>query len=428
MMPYSKQWIEEDDITAVADVMRSGFLTQGPTIERFEKAFAQYLGVKHVVAVASGTAAMHLAIVSLKKLWNDAPIRGFVPPMTFAATLNCFWYAGAEATFVDVDAMTGQMTPATLQAAFESELKKTSRDKNEKWIVMPVSMDGRPLDHAGLKAVADRYGATIVEDVARAVGGSYKEDNNAAASGALCGVSSTVTYKMGSCAHSFAATASFHSIKQLCLGEGGALMTNDDELAAKVRLLRSHGIVRPGRKEDPAWYYEQVDLGFHYRISDMHCALGLSQLKKLDARNERRSELARRYDEAFSKKPFAGRVWFAPTQVGHAHHLYIIHFENSKVRDAAWEFLKARGIGSQIQVPLYKFPYNEKRMGKFSLPGAEAYCEGMLFIPLFPQMTNEEQNQIVDLLSEFLTEQYALIEARFTARVEVIKPQSLANR
>ena len=185
-------------------------------------------------------------------------------------------------------------------------------------------------------------------------------------------------------------------------------------------LLRSHAIVRPGRKEDPAWYYEQVDLGYHYRITDMQCALGINQLKKLDTRNQMRRAHALRYDKIFSQAPFAGKVWSNPAQEGDAHHLYILHFQNSAIRDAAQAFCKERGIFTTVQVPLYKFPYQQKRLGKMELPGAEAYSAGMLFIPLFPQMTEAQQDTVVATLMEFLKIVDASQEMTLTTRVEPI--------
>jgi len=381
MIPYATQWIEEDDIAAVAGVMRGTHLTQGPAIEKFEKALAQYLGVRHVIAVSSGTAALHLAVLALG---GGPNIRGFVPPITFAATLNCFWYTGSKATLVDVDPLTGQMTPETLEAT----LANTPRAQGEQWIVIPVSLQGRPLNYAGLKKIADDHDAILIEDAAHGMGGYYyaSGDKN----------------MIGSCAHTLAAITSFHSVKQLCLGEGGAVMTNDDALAAKVKLLRSHGIVRPGRKTDPAWYYEQTDLGFHYRITDIQCALGLSQLKKLDARHARRQELAKRYDEAFLQEPFAGTISFAKNVEGHAYHLYPIRFADETARNAAHEFLKTKGFLTQVHyVPLNRFPYHKVRLGDVKLPGADAYYRGTLSIPLFAKMTDEQQEQVISALKEF---------------------------
>ena len=179
-------------------------------------------------------------------------------------------------------------------------------------------------------------------------------------------------------------------------------MTNDDALAAGVRLLRSHGIVRPGRKSDPAWYYEQTDLGFHYRITDIQCALGLSQLKKLDTRHNRRQELARCYDEAFSHEPFADTISIAKNVEGHAYHLYPIHFTNEEIRNAAHEFLKAKGFLTQVHyIPLNRFPYHKARLGEVKLPGADAYYCGALSIPIFAKMTDEQQAQVIDALKEF---------------------------
>lgn len=387
VIPYSTQWIEEDDIAAVAAVMRGTHLTQGPSVDKFEKALAAYLGVKHVVAVSSGTGALHLAVLGLIKSFPSwTTVRGFVPPITFAATLNCFWYTGSKATLVDVDPKTGHMTPETLEAS----LKATPRQMNEKRVVIAVSLQGRPLDYVGLKAVADRYDAVLVEDAAHAMGGSYMAEGK--------------KYMMGGCGHTFASIGSFHAVKQLSMGEGGSVMTNDDTLAERIRLLRSHGIQRPGRKEDPSWYYEQVELGYHFRTNDMACALGFSQLGKLDERLAMRTRIAERYDAAFAQAPFKGKIWFVPHQMGHAYHLYVIHFSSSLIRDAAQSFLKEKyDIFSQIHyTPLYRFPYHQQKLGEMKLSGAEAYFKGCLSIPIFPRMSDEQQTGVIDALAEFV--------------------------
>lgn len=389
MTPYSAQWIEEDDIVAVSDVLRGTHLTQGPAIEKFEKALEAYLGVKHVIAVSNGTAALHLAILALKEILGAHRIRGFVPPITFAASLNCLWYIGGSASLVDVDSLTGQMTPQTLAAALLKATMETPRAMGEKWVIIPVSLQGRPLDYDGLKRVADKYDAVLVEDAAHAMGGYYTFK------GEKC--------KMGGCAHTFAATTSFHAVKQLCMGEGGAVMTNDDAFAAKIRLLRSHGIVRPGRPSDPSWYYEQVDLGYNFRLTDMQCALGFRQLGKLDSRLERRHALACRYEQVFEQKPFADYLSFAPRLPGHAYHLYVVHFSSEEIRNSALEFLKTRDYLSQVHyTPLYHFPYHRVRLNGDFFPGAEQYFRGALSIPLFPKMTDAQQDGVIDALREFL--------------------------
>jgi perosamine synthetase len=385
MIPYSQQFVEADDQQAVLQALTSSHLTQGPATEAFEKALAAYLGVKHVVAVASGTAALHLVTLHLSQ--QGGSLRGFVPPITFAATLNCLWYVGAQGTLVDVDPLSGQMTPATLEAALSS----TPRAAGERWVVFPVSLQGRPLDYAGLRAVAERYDALLVEDAAHAMGGYYTSGGS--------------KRMMGGCADTYAAITSMHALKQLCAGEGGAVITNDDALAATARLMRSHGIVRPGRAGEPAWHYEQVALGLHYRISDIHCALGLSQLRKLDSRQLQRHQLALRYDAAFASVPFAGRLRTLGSAQGHAYHLYVVHLPSSAQRDAAQEALKKSGFFTQIHyTPLYRFPYHRQRLADASaLPGAEAYFAGTLSIPLSPQLSYADQDRFLAAFADFLS-------------------------
>lgn len=384
-IPYARQWIDEDDIAAVTAALRADFLTQGPTIAEFEAALATATGARHAVAVSSGTAALHLSALAL----GLGPGRtGLTSPITFAASANCFLYAGAEAAFVDVDAHSGLMAPAALDA----ELTRRSAAGGKPGVVVAVSLAGRAADLPALAKVCARHAWTLVEDAAHSFGATYRDDGS--------------VYRSASCAHTQAAILSFHPVKHICTGEGGAVLTNDDALAAHVRRLRTHGIERPAPEKNPAgegaWFYEQVELGYHYRLTDLQAALGLSQLRKLPRFLERRRTLARRYAEILAGEPFA-RILRAPVFDGeHAYHLYVVHFRSPEDRRAAYEHLAAAEIRAQVHyIPVYRHPYYRERYGEQPLPGAEAFYSGCLSLPLFPAMTDAEQDRVIAALADF---------------------------
>ena len=386
VIPYARQWIDDDDVAAVCRVLRSDFLTQGPAIEAFEQALCHVTGAAHAVVVASGTAALHLACLGL----GFGPGRtGVTSPITFAASANCFLYSGGVAAFADVNAETGLITPESL----EDRLGRLSADGVAPGIVIAVSMAGCPGDLAGLATVCGRHGWTLVEDAAHSLGAEYR-----GAEGAV--------YHSGSCAHSRAAILSFHPVKHVCAGEGGAILTQDAGLAGHLRRLRTHGIEKPSINDRPAgegdWFYEQRELGFHYRMTDIQAALGLSQLGKLPAFLHRRRELARRYAEALAAEPF-DRVLRAPAfEAGHAYHLYVVHFRTSELRRAAYDHLAARGIRTQVHyIPVYRHPHYQRMCGPLSLPGAEAWYRGCLSLPMYPALSDEDQSRVLEALAEF---------------------------
>lgn len=387
VLPYARQWIDEADIAAVVETLRGDFLTQGPAIERFEAALAAATGARHAVAVASGTAALHLLCLALEL----GPGRvGVTSPITFAASANCFLYTGAGAAFADVDPRTGLLDPAAL----DLELGRQNATGRPPGIVIAVSLGGRAADLPALAAVCARRGWTLVEDAAHSLGASYGEAGT--------------TFRSGSCAHTRAAILSFHPVKHITTGEGGAVLTNDDALAAHVRRLRTHGIEKPEPASRPAgeggWFYEQRELGYHYRLTDLQAALGLSQLRRLPAFLEQRRTLARRYAEVLAAEPFA-RVLAVPAfDPEHAWHLYAVQFRTGDLRRAAYDELAAAGIRTQVHyIPVYRHPHYRTINGAVSLPGAEAYYRGCLSLPLFPKMADADQERVLGALADFAT-------------------------
>jgi UDP-4-amino-4,6-dideoxy-N-acetyl-beta-L-altrosamine transaminase len=386
VLPYARQWIEDDDIAAVAAVLRSDFLTQGPAIAEFEAGLAGATGVKHAVAVASGTAALHLTCVAL----GLGPGRtGITSPITFAASANCFLYTGATASFADVDPQTGLLAPAAL----EPELERRAAAGEPPGVVIAVSLAGRAANLPALAAICARHGWALVEDAAHSLGAEYATD------GGSC--------RSGSCAHTRAAILSFHPVKHICTGEGGAVLTNDAALAAHVRRLRTHGIERPAPgtagADEGGWFYEQQELGYHYRLTDMQAALGLSQLRKLPRFLARRRELARGYAGRLAAPPFS-RVLRAPRfDRDHAYHLYVVHWRTPELRRQAYDFLAARGVHTQVHyIPVYRHPHYRRCGVKVSLPGAEAFYGGCLSLPLFPAMTEADQERVLGALADFV--------------------------
>jgi len=386
ILPYARQWIDESDIAAVCAVLRSDFLTQGPAIERFEQALCSATGAKHAVAVASGTAALHLACLGL----DFGPGQtGVTSPITFAASANCFLYAGGAAVFADVDPQTGLMSVDALDA----RLCALAAAGSPPGVVIAVSLAGRVAPLPELEAVCARHGWTLVEDAAHSLGAVYRDAGGA-------------EHRSGSCGHTRAAILSFHPVKHVCAGEGGAILTHDAALAQRLRRLRTHGIEKPTAAEMPpdegGWFYEQRELGYHYRITDMQAALGASQLARLPAFLERRRALARGYAQALGAAPF-DRVLRAPAvEPGHAYHLYIVHFRTPELRRAAYEFLGARGIRTQVHyIPVYRHPHYRRVCGGMLLPGAEVWYRGCLSLPLFPKMTEADQQRVIAALHDF---------------------------
>ncbi|WP_168076407.1 UDP-4-amino-4,6-dideoxy-N-acetyl-beta-L-altrosamine transaminase [Caulobacter sp. SSI4214] len=380
-LPYGRQTIEDDDVAAVAEALRGDFLTTGPTVEAFETAFAAKVGARHAVAVSNGTATLHLAMMALGVGEGDVCV---VPSITFLATANCARYVGAEVVFADVDPDSGLMTPDTLGRALNG-----IRGKRVK-AVLPVHLRGDVCDLPALKAMASASGATLVEDAPHALGSVGTFDG--------------VAHPVGDGAYSSFASFSFHPVKTLATGEGGMLTTNDPDLAARARLLRSHGMVRqPGG--DP-WWYEMPELGFNYRIPDVLCALGLSQLKKLDRFVARRRTLTGLYARRLAERTPRVRLAASPAHSNPALHLLtvLIDFEAEGLsRRTVVDSLKASGIGTQVHyIPVHRQPYYAQRQGVADLPGADAWYRRCLTLPLYPTMADGDVDRVVDALAAIL--------------------------
>lgn len=365
-IPYSRQWIDEDDIKAVTDVLRSDMLTQGKRIELFEEALCETIGVSHAIVVSNGTAALHLLCHSLELTSEDM---GVTSPITFAASANGVIIAGGQITFNDVDPQTGLLIP-------------TDSNKNSR-VCIPVSLNGRV---PALDAFQNKH-SFIIEDAAHSLGATYEVKHK--------------TYSSGSCQHTDAAILSFHPVKHICTGEGGAILTNDAALAEQLKSLRSHCITRKPQ-EGAAWFYDQEALGFNYRMTDIQAALGLSQLKKLPHFLSRRREIAQKYCHAFNDSLFKNAFRCDLFEKGHAYHLFPIHWKSSELRNRAQAFLTSKGIGSQVHYkPLYQHTYYREKLGPMSLPGAEAYYQGCLSIPLYPKLEEEEQSYVIASIADF---------------------------
>ncbi|WP_332773091.1 UDP-4-amino-4,6-dideoxy-N-acetyl-beta-L-altrosamine transaminase [Phenylobacterium sp.] len=381
MLPYGRQTIEDDDIAAVAQALRGDFLTTGPTVDAFEAAFREVVGAKHAVACANGTAALHLAMLALDVQPGEVVI---APSITFLATANCARYVGAEVVFADVDPETGLMTADTLAEALTRVGDRKLR------AVLPVHLRGDTADLPGLEALAREAGAVLVEDAPHALGSTLTFGNS--------------VERVGDCRHSSMATFSFHPVKTIATGEGGMVTTNDPRLAERLRRLRSHGMVRP-EGGDP-WWYEMPEPGFNYRLPDILCALGISQLAKLPRFAARRRLLAARYAEALAPLVPLVRLATRPDWSDPVLHLMValIDFEAAgKTRREVVEALKARGVGTQVHyIPVHTQPYYCERYGELDLPGAQAWYERCLSLPLYPGMADEDVDQVVAALAEVL--------------------------
>jgi perosamine synthetase len=372
MIPYGRQEINDADIEAVAAALRAPMLTQGPTVGKFEEALAAAVGARYAVAVNSGTAALHAAYFAAG---IGAGQDVLTSPITFVATVNGSYYLGGGAVLSDVDADTVMLDPATLPAPAESQRVK---------VLTPVHFGGQVADMSSISKIAASRRWTVVEDAAHALGASYTIDGQ--------------EYRVGACAHSSMCCFSFHPVKHVTTGEGGAVTTNDPALRDKLLRFRTHGITRAQDEMeslDGPWYYEQHDLGFNYRITDVQCALGMSQLGRLEEFVERRRAIAAAYDDLF-----AGNEHVVPTAVPRgsrgSYHLYVVRVP-ARVRRAVFERLRAEGIGVNVHyIPLHRQPYQRKRLGAARFPQAESYYERAITIPMFPALTDSEVSQVAE--------------------------------
>lgn len=374
-LSYGRQVIDAADRAAVDKCLRSPWMTQGPAIPAFEEALARACGAKYAVACANGTAALHLACLAAGLKPGDEAI---VPAITFAATANAALYCGAEPVIVDVKPDTITMDPAAFARALTRRTKA----------VLPVHFAGLPADMAEIRAVAKKRGLIVIEDAAHALGASYKGK------------------KIGACDRSDMAILSFHPVKHIATGEGGAVLTNSKSLRDKLRLFRSHGITRDPalleKKNEGGWYYEMQALGFNYRITDLQCALGISQLKKLPRFLKRRRQIASAYAAAFAGDSRI-KLQALPKDRENALHLYTIQVPVPR-RRALYDFLHARGVLANVHyLPVHKLPFYQRRgwAGK-RLPHSEAYYAGALSLPMHAALTDADVRRVIKTVREGL--------------------------
>ena len=375
-LPYARQEITDADIEAVSAALRDPFITQGPTIARFEEAIAERVGAKHCVAFSSGTAALHGAAFAAGLGPGDEVIGS---PITFAASTNCALYLGATARFADIDPLTWNLDGAAA-AALVGERTKA---------IIPTSFTGLPVKLAPLDAVRDRV--VVIEDACHALGGH----RNGSWVGGPGGADITCF--------------SLHPAKTITTGEGGLATTEDDELARRLRLFRTHGITKDGISpgpDDGAWYYEMQELGCNYRITDVQCALGLSQLTRLDEWVTRRNEIAQRYRELLGDEERIALPPAAPAGSLHGHHLFVVHVRaGAAARRATYDALHAAGIGVQVHyIPVYRLPYYRDRLGvaQDGCPHAEDYYAGAISLPMFSTLTDGDIRRVADELRRAL--------------------------
>jgi UDP-4-amino-4,6-dideoxy-N-acetyl-beta-L-altrosamine transaminase len=381
MIPYGRQCVSQGDIDAVVAVLRSEFLTQGPAVPAFEKAVAERVGAQHAIAVNSATSALHIACLALGLGPGD---RLWTVPNTFLASANCARFCGAEVGFVDIDPGTWNMSPDDLARRLEIAAREGTLPK----VVVPVAFGGQSCDMRAIKSLADRHGVAVVEDASHAVGGSYA--GRPVGNGEFADIT----------------VFSFHPVKIVTTAEGGMAMTNDDRLAARMQLFRSHGMTRDAPLmegvSEGAWYYEQIELGYNYRMTDLQAALGLNQLKRLDEFVERRHCIAARYAELLAGLPLVAQQ---PLPDAHsALHLYPVRLDDTARRREVFDALRASGIGVNVHyIPVHLQPYYRRlgfRRGDFT--HAEAYYAGAITLPMYPDLSEAMQDQIVGALKNAL--------------------------
>ncbi|MFZ2404842.1 MAG: UDP-4-amino-4,6-dideoxy-N-acetyl-beta-L-altrosamine transaminase [Methylobacter sp.] len=380
MIPYGRQTISEADIQAVADVLRSDFLTQGPAVPGFEHSVAAYCGAQYALAANSATSALHIACLALGVGKGDSV---WTSPITFVASANCALYCGAGVDFVDIDPHTYNISVTCLADKLAQAEKTGSLPK----VVIPVHLCGQSCDMEAIHRLSKQYGFKIIEDASHAIGGKYRGE------------------PVGNCRYSDITVFSFHPVKIITTGEGGMALTNDAGLANSMQLLRSHGITREidqmTHEPDGPWYYQQIDLGFNYRMTDLQAALGLSQMQRLDEFVAMRHALARRYDDMLGDLPVV--IPFQHPDCYSALHLYIIRLKTEQIgkthRDV-FEALRAAGIGVNLHyIPVYLQPYYQRLGFKAGrCPEAERYYAEAISLPMFPALTAAEQDQVVNAL------------------------------
>jgi UDP-4-amino-4,6-dideoxy-N-acetyl-beta-L-altrosamine transaminase len=383
MIPYGRQEINQADIDAVVEVLRSDYLTQGLTVPEFEKAVSIYCDAQHALAVNSATSALHIACLALGVGKGDEV---WTTPITFVASANCALYCGATVDFVDIDPRTYNLSVERLA----EKLAKAEKTGKLPKVVIPVHLCGQPCDMAGIHALSQQYGFKIIEDASHAIGARYKGE------------------PIGNCRYSDITVFSFHPVKIITTGEGGMALTNDPQLARRLQRLRSHGIssdaadMRP-RTPEEIWNYQQIDLGFNYRMTDIHAALGLSQMQRLDEFVAKRQMIAKRYDQMLSSLPMV--VPYQRADDYSSFHLYVIRLKLDKINKThrqVYETLREANIQVNLHyIPVYRQPYYEQ-MGFNTgyCPQAEQYYSEVISIPMFPGLTEAQQDRVVAALRE----------------------------
>jgi len=398
VIPYGRQWIDEEDAAAVLAQLGRDYVTQGPRVGEFEERLCEVTGATHAVVVSSGTAALHLAAICAGvRVGRD----GITSPITFVASANCIAYCGGIPRFSDVDEDSALMSVEGLSRTCDELVSAGSPPA----VVIPVSFAGQPADLPAIRAVAARCGAMVIEDAAHSLGAKYTYLGR--------------EYASGSCSHSDMAILSFHPVKHITTLEGGAILTNDGPMAERMRALRSHGITKMAAQlegVDGPWYYEQQELGFHYRLSDVQCALGISQLRRLDGFLARRRALAARYDRFLADPGFSRFLSPLRQRAGatNAYHLYVVRIraregepvaETAARRKRVFEYLVTRGVRPQVHyIPVPRQPWYRRQIGTSpsDFPNAERYYAGCLTLPLFPAMTDGDQERVVGALKDVL--------------------------
>ncbi len=381
-LSYGRQLIDDADIAAVTEVLKSDYLTQGPAVERFEKKLCEITGAKYAVAVSNGTAALHVAMLALEL---EKGSEGITTPITFAASSNCMLYCGVTPIFADIDKDSYNID--------SEEIEKLITEKTK--VIVPVHLAGQPCRMEKIKEIKDKHNLYVIEDASHAIGSFYADDS-----------------PVGNCRYSDMTVFSFHPVKTVTTCEGGAVTTNSTEIYEKLILLRSHGITKDAAKlsQNPGpWYYEMQMLGYNYRLSDVHAALGTSQLTKLERFRAVRREIFGFYNSSFKDTPFV-KIPKEDAGVESCFHLYLLLIDFkalNKSRKDVMEKLKRFGIGTQVHyIPVYKLPYYSETLGygEIQCPNAEEYYEKTLSIPLFPDMTREEAEYVAEIIKKVLNE------------------------
>ncbi|HXS38191.1 MAG TPA: UDP-4-amino-4,6-dideoxy-N-acetyl-beta-L-altrosamine transaminase [Flavipsychrobacter sp.] len=379
-IPYGKQNITEEDLQAVSEALTSDFLTQGPRIQEFEKAFAAYIGAKYAVAISNGTAALHLCAMALDV---DTASNVITTPITFAASANCVKYCGGNVFFADIEKDTYLIDLNKVEDLIKS---KPAGFFNG---IVPVDFAGRPVNLEDCRTLADKYGLWIIEDACHAPGGYFVDSKG-------------VKQNCGNGIYADLAIFSFHPVKHIACGEGGMITTNDEELYKKLILLRTHGITKDPmllHENHGGWYYEMQELGYNYRLTDFQAALGISQLKRADEGLKRRREIAENYYNAFKNNK--GILGQSGVVEGHAYHLYIIEVND---RIGLYNHLRSNNIFAQVHyIPVHTLPYYQQfGFKKGDFPIGEEYYSHCLSLPMYPTLSDEEQQYVIETINKFI--------------------------